>query len=278
MKRDDIHPGIHSDPCRVVDGGILDFQEKEIRNGIAHARLIISEVKAGLICAQGGIHPRDDARNGEAENGIYIHASPNSITLEIRRPDLDDVHIEIRGSHRTTDRLIAVRPRSRVKPVDAAARIVDAAEMHLDGLIRRPLTGSDLDAHREVILAIAAHLRHQGEERLKPGAELGCVEAATPWSPLQARVFDESGQCGADILTPTERRKWTGPPVVEVDTRLSSRWSYKPNAPFSLLQGACLVIKPFSVGPNQGILPPMDEMRRIATLNAPSSRHRKARP
>lgn len=267
-------PDVHSDPCRVVDEGVMDFQEKDVRVWLDRARLMITGIRAGLPDVEGGVHAKDALKHRDAEYGLYVSSWEDVVTLEMRNPHLEEVHVDIRGLHPATSRWIRTGPRSRTKPIDAAARIIAAAQTHLDGIVRRPLDPHHLEAYRDRLHATGSHLQWRDGPDIEPDHDFGPIEAATPWSPLRCLSIDRLGNKGRDVMTSAERRRWTMEPVVMISTCMSSRQKIG----FDFNPCSKLVLKPLWVGEREGSPSPIEDMRRIAALNPPPPRPKRVRP
>lgn len=214
-----IDPDIHATPCAVADMGCEIPVLAAARNAVAHARRVVAEYAT-----------RDDDPI-QSPSTLSHRRRPDPPVTIWHHGDMTRMDVSYGYGHQFR---FLIGPRSRLatrmiepgpsQPDHAAARILDAVDVHTAGLADRRLVPEDVAARLALLEGIEAHVRTSRDlppdsDRLRH--DFGDVEAATPWSPLRARTWTSWEYPGREMLTTAERRVWTGPPVITMATSIS---------------------------------------------------------
>ena len=227
-RRHPVDPDVWATPCALLPVGPL------LPDSVAHA--LDALATARRIADRDGSMPETQRtphrlKLGDRAPIVLWHDGTSGTRLTIRR-------IMDAPSRRLPDVVLSIGPRTpsatgliepgagpdASAPRAALARALDAFAVHLDGLLGPDHRILDAAAAAALLARLAGIEAHVRTSRTLPAPtplrehSHGPVEAATPWSPLRARTLDGFGEPGRDRLTAAERRLWTDPPVLAVET------------------------------------------------------------
>lgn len=211
-----VDPDIHATPCAVADMGCETGVLAPARKAVAYGREIVAAYGPQAEHVIQSPATLSHRRMSNAPVTIWHHGDMTrmDVAFEDRR------HVRFLIGPRSRLATNMIEP-GRTEPDKAAARILDAVDVHMAGLAERRVAKNELEAHIALLEGIEAHVRSSRDlppdsDRLRH--DFGDVEAATPWSPLRARTWTSWEYPGREMLTAAERRIWTRPPTVAMET------------------------------------------------------------
>lgn len=258
-----IDPDIHATPCAVADMGCETGVLTAARCAVAYARGIVADygpLHQDLIQSPATLSHR---RRTDAPISIWHHGDMTrmDVAFEARR------HVRFLIGPRSRLATNMIEP-GRSETDKAAARILDAVDVHMAGLDDRCVATDELEAHIALLEGIEAHVRSSRDlppdsDRLKH--DFGDVEAATPWSPLRARTWTSWEYPGREMLTAAERRVWTRPPMVAMATSVGKADSGPGSKAIPLLVLRIDALRAPALPQSD----PVGDMRRVLALDPP---------
>lgn len=279
MSRSPIDPGIHATPCGIIDLGCDDRHLAVARVSLGWASdLLANRVPEEPTLLQS---PATYARDRHEGVGLHLWFEGLDTRLDIRREGVMETRLLIGPRMRGTTHHIEAFMEDREGGPAAARRFIDAFLVHLDGLETRAVGDIETIRRLDLLEAVEAHVRTSRPlpddiafDGLLGGTSFvqthhhGPVEAATPWSPLRARVLTGWDHPGRERLTAAERRLWTDPPVLTMTTHIAARKLNPASLKDEFAKQVVITIGALTA-PARPDAPVMEDMRRLQRLMPP---------